>query len=351
MLKNRCRAENTTAHSPRQWSLHEPNAALLHSFQQLFRDVTEHEATGRPLTEIQAARSEGASRRDFLKLALLGAIGTAVAPHLALAGPAPRIAIVGGGMAGLNAALTLQDAGFASTVHEASSRLGGRMHSDTTSWLNGQVTEHYGELIDSTHKMILGLAKRFRIAVDDVAGAEPNKSEDTCYFFGRYYTRAQANVDFNAVYHAVKKDLNAASYPTLYNRYTPDGYQLDHLSLHDWIETRVPGGHSSPMGTLLDLAYNIEYGGETTDQSALNLVYLLAYQPIPGNFRIFGRSDERYHLRGGNEQLPRAVAAALPASNLRTSTALTGLAKRADGTWSCASSRRAGRRSRSRPIA
>lgn len=306
---------------------------LLHSFQLLFRDFTEHEATGRPLTDIQAARSGGSSRRDFLKLAGLGAIGTAVAPRLVWAGPAPRIAIVGGGMAGLNAALTLQDAGLASTVYEASSRLGGRMHSDTTSWLNGQVTEHYGELIDSTHKMILGLAKRFRIGVDDVAGAEPNKSEDTCYFFGRYYTRAQANVDFNAVYHAVKKDLNAASYPTLYNRYTPGGYQLDHLSLYDWIETRVPGGHSSPMGTLLDLAYNIEYGGETTDQSALNLIYLLAYQPTPGNFRIFGRSDERYHLRGGNEQLPKAVAAALPAASLRTGTALTGLAKRADGTW------------------
>ncbi len=79
------------------------------------------------------------------------------------------------------------------------------MHSDTTSWPNGQVTEQCGELIDSTRKMILGLAKRFKSAVDDVAGAEPNKREDTCDFFGRCYTRAQANVDVNAVYNAVKK--------------------------------------------------------------------------------------------------------------------------------------------------
>ena len=47
------------------------------------------------------------------------------------------------------------------------------------------------------------------------------------------------------------------------------------------------------MGKLLDVAYNIEYGAETLVQSSLNLIYLLAYQPDPGNFRMFGRSDER----------------------------------------------------------
>ena len=49
------------------------------------------------------------------------------------------------------------------------------------------------------------------------------------------------------------------------------------MSIYEWIESRVPGGHSSPFGQLLDVAYNIEYGAETTDQSALNLVYLLGY--------------------------------------------------------------------------
>ena len=45
----------------------------------------------------------------------------------------PKIVIVGAGIAGLNAALTLQDAGFASTIYqESSDRIGGRMHSDTT---------------------------------------------------------------------------------------------------------------------------------------------------------------------------------------------------------------------------
>jgi len=45
-----------------------------------------------------------------------------------------------------------------------------------------------------------------------------------------------------------------------------------------------------------------------TDQAALNLMYLLAYNASPGNFSIFGKSDERFHIAGGNDQLPTAIA-------------------------------------------
>ena len=85
------------------------------------------------------------------------------------------------------------------------------------------------------------------------------------------------------------------------------------MSVYEWIESRVPGGHDSPLGRLLDVAYNIEYGAETTDQSALNLVYLLGYQAVPGNYSVFGASDERYHIVGGNTRLPLAVDAIVSA--------------------------------------
>ncbi len=173
------------------------------------------------------------------------------------------------------------------------------MHSDTTSWLNGQTSEHCGELIDTKHKTIQSLAQRFNIPKVDLLAAEPNHSTETDFFFGGYYTTAQANADFNPVWTAVKEDLNSAPFPTLYNSFTPAGQALDNLSLYKWIETRVPGGHTSRMGRLLDVAYNIEYGNVTGEQSSLNMVYLLGFQPIPGNFRIFGASDERYHLQGG----------------------------------------------------
>src|SRR5215468_9574518 len=141
---------------------------LLNFFQQLYRDFEESETPR--------------SRRDFLKTS--GAVAAAAVlskPAAILARSQPRIVIIGGGIAGLNAALTLQDAGYASTIYEASNRIGGRMHSDTTSW-DGQITEHCGEFIDSTNKTILGLAKRFGIDVADLKSAEPLHSTPTFYF-------------------------------------------------------------------------------------------------------------------------------------------------------------------------
>ena len=307
---------------------------LVTRFQRLYKDFALEEKTGRPVADIQTERTPP-SRRDFLKVAGAGTLGALAWPSAPLwAGKGtPRIAIVGAGIAGLNAALTLADAGIASTVYEASSRVGGRMHSDTTSWLNGQVSEHCGELIDSGHETILALAARFNIPVADLAAASPAGATDTNYFGGGYYSVKDVNEDFKPVYNAVKKDAQQAGYPTLYDGYKSAGYTLDHMSVYDWIESRVPGGHASRMGQLLDIAYNIEYGADTTAQSALNLVYLLAYQPSPKDFAAFGESDERYHLVGGNETLPSAIAHALPAGSLRLSTALTGLKQNADGTW------------------
>ena len=308
---------------------------LLSRFQQLFADFDEAERSGRDVAEVQAERWKATlSRRDFMKVSGVAVGALALGNPFAKASrPDPRIAIVGGGIAGLNAALTLQDAGYPSTVYEASTRVGGRMHSDTTSWLNGQTSEHCGELIDSGHKTILGLINRFNLTRVDLPGAEPNHSTTTNYFFGSYYTQAQANADFGPVWNAVKTDKNSAPAPTLYNSFTQAGYDLDHLSLYDWIETRVPGGHRSNMGQLLDVAYNIEYGDETRLQSSLNIVYLLAYQSVPGNFSIFGASNERYHIAGGNEQLPQAIAAALAPGTVQLNTGLTGIVHNADNSY------------------
>src|SRR5438045_6745907 len=172
---------------------------LLSRFQQLFQDFDEAERSGQSVAAVQEKRQRlRLTRRDFLKttgaaagaLALGGPLGKMVRPS-------PKIAIVGGGIAGLNAALTLQDAGIGSTVYEASSRVGGRMHSDTTSWANGQVSEHCGELIDTGHKTIQQLAKRFGFGLTDLLSAQPNQSTDTFYFLGGYYPNAHATSDFN----------------------------------------------------------------------------------------------------------------------------------------------------------
>ncbi len=238
--------------------------------------------------------------------------------------PKPKIVVVGAGIAGLNAALTLQDAGFASTIYESSDRIGGRMHSDTTTWQNHQKSEWCGEFIDSDNPTMMSLAKRFNLTLVDEIAAQPAGSLDTLYFDGHYYSQAQADQDFVPVNAVLQQQVNAAP-STTYNSITPTGYHLDHLSVYEWIQKYVPGGHESQLGRYLNSAYNQEYGLDTPVQSSLNLVYLLGYQPPTGPWQIYGLSDERYSILGGNQLLPEAIAATLRNGSVMTRWALTSI--------------------------
>ena len=289
----------------------------------------------------------GVSRREFLKRAGVtggAAAAAAVAGPLVFARPAraaaaPRIAIVGGGIAGLAAALTLQDKGLYADVYESSGRVGGRMHSDwqefgTSFWTGGQQAELCGEMIDSNHKTILQLAQRFGLATVDLIQAQPNGTTDTYWIFGAQYPYAQASNDFKPVHMTLQGQIQAAGFPTLYNSSTKAGQAFDQMTVYDWITNYVPGGHGSQLGTLLNAAYNEEYGAETTGQSALNLIYLLGYKAGPGTWAIYGASDERYHIAGGNSKLPVAIAGALPAGSVHLNSAMTAIAVNSNGSIS-----------------
>ena len=314
---------------------------LLQAFQQLARDFSEADSRNVSVAAVQEEHQflrTDISRRDLLKGAGALAAGVALAPALgwatrvlpASASSLPRIGIIGAGIAGMNAALTLHDAGLPSTIYEASGSIGGRMHSNTTTWANQQVTEWCGELIDTDHFTIRGLAKRFALPLVDLLKAQPRDSQIIYYFFGKYYTQKQANEDFAPVFQVLKQQLKAAPV-TMYNNYTQTGYRLDHISIYDWIEQYVPGGHSSTMGALLDSAYISEFGLESTVQSSLNLLYLLAYQPKPGYLNIYGTSDERFHIVGGNQQLPLALAAYLPPHTVNLHWRMTAIKTNHDG--------------------
>jgi monoamine oxidase len=93
----------------------------------------------------------------------------------------------------------------------------------------------------------------------------------------------------------------------------------------------VPGGASSRLGRLIDVAYALEYGAPTTDQSALNLVYLLGEQPPGGRLALTGMSDERFRIASGNDGLPRAIAARLPKDAVRLGWRLRAIGRQPDG--------------------
>ena len=283
---------------------------------------------------INERRKRRITRREFLGvtakaslLAGLGGLTTFV--KSATAGARTRIAIVGGGLAGLTCAWRLKQAGFSATIYEAADDLGGRCRTRRQYFDEGQVAERGGELIDTGHFALRRLAHEFGLMLDDLLAAEPPDTEPFYFFQGNAYSFDEATRDFQEIDPTLRADLMAAGYPTLYNHYTPRGRELDRTSIVDYLNQIVPGGVGSRLGQLLDVAYNIEYGSETTEQSALNLLYLLGYSSRQ-ELQIFGESDERFHIRGGNDQLVSNLADRL-AGQIELGAELLAVVRNADG--------------------
>jgi monoamine oxidase len=282
-----------------------------------------------------AAEDRSTTRRGFLRdAAVAGAATTAFgvfAQRSRAAVPAGRVVVVGAGLAGLSAAYRLKQAGIVAEVHEASDRVGGRCWTLRGAFADGQIVERGGELIDQGHTAIRQLASELGLKLDNLLSAEANGTEQTSWFDGARYSYEEATADIKAAWQKIHKDVSAASYPTLFDLSTPRGRELDQMSIIDWIEETFEGGMDSKAGQLLDIAYNIEYGAESSEQSALNLIYLLGYRG-QGNLRIFGESNEKYHVTGGNDQIPARLAERV-AGQITTGSQLAAIRVTAAGRW------------------
>lgn len=223
-----------------------------------------------------------------------------------------QIAVVGAGIAGLNAALTLQDAGLSCTIYEASHRLGGRMHSDVISWADGMVSEWCGEFIDANHETMHQLIKRFGLRTIDLGGGRTDQTRSVLYFRNRYYRAEELAEDCEAIAPLLHQQFQEAGFPTTYAHFTPEGARLDQLSVYEWIEQYVQGGHKVPVGHLLETACSGLYGLNTREQSALNLVYLFGSPDSVRSLIISGPMQTSRKIVGGNQQLPLALARSLP---------------------------------------
>jgi monoamine oxidase len=285
------------------------------------------------------------TRRELLKRTTAAGVAVAGASTMgrfakaAYAASQPRIAIVGAGLAGLTCAYRLKQAGLAADVYEASTRIGGRCW--TIEDFSPLIAEHGGELIDQGHAQVRQLAQELGLNLDNLLRAQPNGTEDFFHVNGHDYPLSQLEEDLNGIYQKMHKDVSAASYPTLWNNFTQRGFELDHMSIIDWLDETVPnGGSKSDLGRVLDIAYNIEYGAECSEQSSLNLLYLLGYSG-QGNFRVFGPSNEKYHVRGGNQQIADGLGAALE-GQISLGTALTSIKLNSGGSFTLTFSKDAG---------
>src|SRR5512134_2458704 len=103
------------------------------------------------------------SRRDVLRLGSAAALVAGV-PSAARAAADPDVLVIGAGLAGLNAALLLEEQGARVQVLEGSKRVGGRMYTlddvPTAPEAGGtQVGQMYARIIDVARRLGVGLTE------------------------------------------------------------------------------------------------------------------------------------------------------------------------------------------------
>jgi monoamine oxidase len=275
---------------------------------------------------------------------LLARAGAAAAAALAAEGGtaaasrgASTVIVIGGGLAGLSATRSLIHRGHRVRLFEASDRLGGRVWTLRGFLAGGQVSEHGGEFISSEHAAMRGLADRFGLRLENTL-RYPAGTRDVYHFRGPYPLRA-AEADWAAAFPIFRDAVHAAGYPTTFDRSTAAGRALDRMTVAEWIEAKLPGGLRSRLGALVANSCVGEYGGDIDHQSALNIVYLLGFDSRR-ELSLAG-TDEKFHVRGGNDQVPAALAAGLRAT-VETGAELVALRRRPSGAVVCTFARRGG---------
>ncbi|KFE64833.1 hypothetical protein DB31_1851 [Hyalangium minutum] len=290
---------------------------LFELFRQTTRIALASEREGVPSRE--AAEAMRVSRRALLKGAtvlgagLVAGAGKQASAELSLGGGRTgelRVGIVGAGIAGLACAYDLKRAGILATLHETNDRPGGRIFSMGGAFpgpvnFPGQVVERGGEFIDTGHKTMLGYAQEFGLAKEDVTKAP---GEVFYYFGGRLHGEVTVVDEYRAFVSAIRPDLRALSSAPTADTYTSVDRQFDLMDLRTYLETRGAGPVAKAA---IIAAYEAEYGLAAHELSCLNFLFFIRANRR-SRFEPFGVSDERYHLVGGNQQIPQGLAARLP---------------------------------------
>jgi monoamine oxidase len=235
------------------------------------------------------------------------------------------VLVVGAGLAGMTAALRLHQAGMAVQVHEAAGRIGGRTRT-VRDFSPERTVEAGGEFVNSDHDALRALADELGLVEDDLYAAYPDGTGPVLVFDGAEY--ASVLEDWTDVRDAVARDFAAAGPDVRAADHTPAAAALDRRSLAEWIEAEVPGGSASRFGRFLTVTFETEYGGPADNLSSLALIEAMG-PTATQSFDPLGGSDERWHIRGGNDSVVTAIDEALPSGAVTLDSRLVAL--RSDG--------------------
>jgi monoamine oxidase len=309
-----------------------------------YRTLRGAEREGIPTAEYaerqRQKRRSALTRRQFLQVSGAAVAAASVLPACGPIKGTPRVAVIGAGIAGLHCAWKLkQHYGVLATVFEAGKRIGGRMFTDRSTFPDGQHCELGGELIDTGHMTMRDLATHFAIDLYDYDDDDPNLTDLVAHIGGVELSEQELLTGFAPIAAEIDAAINTLTDPELgVTQAKPNGGELlDNLSIRAWLDSV---GAAGPVRTLLEVAYNIEYGLETDEQSALNLLFLISTDTTM--LELFGDSDERFHTKSGNDTFITKLAEGLNPSQIQLDSRLTAVRLNPDGRYTLSFSRGGG---------
>lgn len=238
----------------------------------------------------------------------------------------PRVAIVGAGLAGLTCAFRLRQQGVASTVYEAhTDRVGGRCWT-ARGFADSETAEHGGEFIDTAHHRIRWLAAELNLALDDVNAASRRHRRQ----FGRLYLDGQVRRHSDVYAHAeLLRDQARRDYQRIgtwrWDRAGRAARELDEMTALEWLDRALPSRSDRLLRLATAQYISEEYGLDVDKLSAITMVW--QYGPVGEP------SDERFHVHGGNDQIPHGLVDRLPPGAVQLGHPLRALTRRRDSSY------------------
>ncbi len=164
------------------------------------------------------------------------------------------------------------------------------------------------------------LAKRFGFELTDLY-AISNPGTTRLWLNGRLVRRSSMRAERRLFERLLIRDARRVGAYSAPN-HTAAAVAFDRLSVADWLDRRLPGGAASPWGQYVWAEMASEFGLDATRLSALNL-FAQYVESTPG-------ADERYHVKGGNDQIVDAIAATLPDATIHRGAPLEAVVRRGD---------------------
>jgi monoamine oxidase len=240
------------------------------------------------------------------------------------------VAVVGAGISGLAAALTLSDEGFDVRVLEAQQRIGGRIRSMRQLGPNAEAGATY---VGAGYERFLALCRRFSLPLIDVTPIL------------EFFREQELVLDGEIIRQRDWLDHPANPFPAADRELMPWNFHRV-LTMR---ETRLerPGDWTDPRHAALDISMrewmlglgfgsdvvrigygiNTTFGRDADDVSALLLLFRAAFSKEQR--RLAPTDTLGYTVEGGVERVPQAIAAALP-RGVETGAVVTALESRRD---------------------